>query len=114
MAVTAGSLEEFGVLEIVQTLVLGMKTAQIDVSPQGSQDVGTIYVWRGRVVHATTRTDVGADAFHEILSWTHGTWVIEADAYTEQRTIHDASIDAQILEVARRTDEDPEPDDEPE
>ena len=104
MPVTAGKLEDLGVIEIVQTLVLGQMTAQIDVSPEGSEEVGTIYVWKGRVVHSKTRRWVGSEAFHQIATWERGTYVIEKDAYTEQRTV-DESVDFLILESLRRLDE---------
>lgn len=99
----SGRIEDFGIVELVQTLYLGQKTARIDLA-QEAVSGGLLVFFGGRLVHAATPALVGEEAFFEIGSWTHGTFAITSgNGIPADRTIA-KSNDWLVLELLRRRD----------
>ena len=69
-----GRIEEFSLTDIIQILSLGLKTARIDVKHDATK--GTIYLFRGQLVHASVGNLRGPDAFLELMKWKKGIFCI--------------------------------------
>jgi response regulator RpfG family c-di-GMP phosphodiesterase len=71
----SGDLENLGLPDIVQTLVMGMKSACVTLSSAGR--TGKIWFDNGAARHAQADGKEGEQAFFEMVSWTTGEFVIE-------------------------------------
>lgn len=80
-----GQLENLGLPEIVQTLVIGMKTAVVALS-QGEES-GRIWFRDGAVVHAKYGELRGEPAFHAMARWKTGEFAIEHGIKSRHTTI---------------------------
>jgi HD-GYP domain-containing protein (c-di-GMP phosphodiesterase class II) len=69
-----GSLEDFGLDDIMQILSLGLKTAKVEVVSGVKK--GIIYTEAGRVVYTATGENVGIAAFSEMVGWSDGSFLI--------------------------------------
>lgn len=69
-----GSLEDFGLDDIIQILSLGLKTAKVEVVSGVKK--GIIYTEAGRVVYIATGESEGIDAFAEMVKWSDGSFLI--------------------------------------
>ena len=98
-----GSLENLGLPDIVQTLVIGMKTACISLSCAGRE--GQIWFENGAPRHAEVEDLKGEKAFYEMVRWTDGEFVIEHGVKTGRSSVnHDAMF--LLMEGLRLMDED--------
>lgn len=81
---THGQLSDMNLLDLLQALGPGRKTAKITVIPK-PPEVGclTLYLEQGRIVFAETENRTGADAVLEALRWVEGTWTLD------YATLHD-------------------------
>ncbi len=70
----AGEVEEFSIIDIMQILSMGIKTARVEVIKEKVK--GTIYLHHGKVAHASTRDLKGPEAFYEIVTWETGRFYI--------------------------------------
>ncbi len=98
----SGTLEDFGLTDIIQILNLGLKTAKVELALNGVG--GTIYLDRGRVTFTQCGELSGKDAFLEMARWKHGTFQIFHGKTSESANI---SMDTMhlLLETARVQDE---------
>jgi hypothetical protein len=97
-----GDLQNLGLDEIVQTLMLGMKTACITLRSGGNE--GRIWFDRGNVTHAETGDRKGEDAFYQMVAWNEGEFVIEHGVRSEDTSLtHDAMY--LLMEGLRLLDE---------
>jgi len=81
----AGELEHLGLPEIVQTLVIGMKTACVSLV---AGDVsGKIWFENGTPKHAVAGSLEGEPAFYEMLRWSTGEFVIEHGVRGKQASL---------------------------
>lgn len=98
----SGDLANMGVVELIQALELGNKTAIIRL--QYKTHEGVIYFKKGRIVHAEVGKLKGEKAFYLILNWTEGTFQIE---FTEHNVMETITISNQglLMEGLRRIDE---------
>ncbi len=98
-----GRLADFGLIELIQTLSLGMKTVKLELTHDRNGEA-SIYLDRGRIARASTGTRSGEEAFYEIATWEDGAFRI-----LNGQTNHDPNIgvsnDFLILESLRRIDE---------
>ncbi|MDA8078815.1 MAG: DUF4388 domain-containing protein [Nitrospiraceae bacterium] len=69
-----GSLEDFNLTDIIQILSLGLKTARVEITRD--EDKGTLYLLRGKIVHASVSSLRGPDAFFELIRWDKGNFFI--------------------------------------
>ena len=98
----SGTLEEMGILDILQILGAGGKTIAIHLSgPLGN---GRIFLTDGQIVHADTDHVQGPRAVYELVNWIAGTFTLRPPPPEVQRTIFESN-DALILEGLRQADE---------
>jgi response regulator RpfG family c-di-GMP phosphodiesterase len=99
----SGDLNELSLPDLVQTLVIGMKTARVSVTSNGH--AGSIWFEAGTPKHAETGDAEGDDAFYEMVRWRSGEFVIEHGVTVEKTSLqHDAMY--LLMEGLRLMDED--------
>ncbi len=98
-----GDLEDLGLPDLVQTLVIGMKTACISLDSRGRE--GHIWFENGAPRHAAAPGGLnGEDAFFEMLAWPDGEFNIEHGVKAKFISIEqDATF--LLMEGLRRLDE---------
>ena len=69
-----GTLEDFNLTDIIQILSLGLKTARVEITRDDVK--GTLYLLRGKIVHASASSLHGPDAFFELIRWDRGNFFI--------------------------------------
>ncbi|MBD3285545.1 response regulator [candidate division WOR-3 bacterium] len=92
--------------DLVQLYSFMGKTIMIEILNETDGEIGRIYFLRGQVIHAETPKASGKDAFYEIQSWDKGIFKTDSPVKDVIQTI-DESVDALLLEAARRLDENP-------
>jgi response regulator RpfG family c-di-GMP phosphodiesterase len=80
-----GDLHTLSLPDIIQTLVMGMKTACVTLNRDGL--TGSVWFENGAVRHAKTHDEVGEDAFLEMVRWTTGEFVIEHGIHSKEISI---------------------------
>lgn len=98
----SGSLEEMGLVEIVQVLWHGRKTGALRLSGPGGS--GEIHFVDGHVYQATCGELRGAPAFYALVGLKRGQFSLDPSHRAEERHI-DASPEALLLESMRLLDE---------
>jgi len=97
-----GDLEALSVVEIVQTLSLGGKTARLLVSSNARH--GEVWFDEGEMTHAAAGSLFGDLAVYAMIEWTSGRFFVEYGVTSEARSItQDATY--LVLEGLRRFDE---------
>ncbi len=81
-----GDLENLGLADIVQTLVVGLKTARVTLTSAKRQ--GQIWFENGAARHAEVGELKGERAFYDLVTWTSGEFVIEHGVRTREHTLH--------------------------
>lgn len=97
-----GQVHGISVVEVLQILDLGRKTAKLRVHHRSRE--GAIFVDDGRPVHATVGRATGKQAFREIVSWSGGGFALESGVRTTERTL-DETMGGLLLEIAQEIDE---------
>lgn len=100
---SGGSLAVLGVVELIQTLSLSMKTVKLELR-HDKQGGGALFLESGRIVHAVTDSKSGEEAFYQIATWADGSFQIHSNQTTKDKNIG-VSNDFLILEALRRIDE---------
>lgn len=99
----SGNLSQMGLVEIIQILGGGNKTAFLQV--KGNKGASAqLYMERGRIVSAFCGHKTGEEAFYEMMTWSEGSFSIIADRTAEQKNINNSN-DFLLLEAMRRMDE---------
>ncbi|HKQ61794.1 MAG TPA: HD domain-containing phosphohydrolase [Candidatus Polarisedimenticolaceae bacterium] len=99
----AGDLEQFHFTDLVQTLVIGMKTACLSLT--SGEHSGKIWFENGTARHAQTDGVEGEAAFYAMVRWNTGEFVIEHGVRSTQATLeHDPMF--LLMEGLRLMDED--------
>jgi len=80
-----GQLDHMSLPDIVQTLVIGMKTALVAI--EDGEVTGRIWFRDGAVVHAKCGELQGEAAFHAMARWKSGTFAIEHGIKSRRTTI---------------------------
>jgi response regulator RpfG family c-di-GMP phosphodiesterase len=80
-----GNLDDLGLADIVQTLVIGMKTACVTIESEGRK--GKIWFENGTPRHARVRGHDGEAAFFEMVSWRSGAFVIQHGVRCKKQTL---------------------------
>jgi response regulator RpfG family c-di-GMP phosphodiesterase len=97
-----GNLENMSLPDIVQMLIVGLKTACVTLSCAAGK--GRLWFDRGTLRHAEANADLGEPAFYEMLRWTEGSFVVEHGVRSPRETIdHDAMF--LLMEGLRLLDE---------
>lgn len=100
-----GDLQVSSVVELVQTLNLGGKTARVLL--RSSSGTGTIWFRDGAMTHATAGPLLGDVAVHAMIEWTTGRFLVEYGLTSESSSIAEGTTNL-LLDALRRVDA-PEP-----
>lgn len=98
----SGNVEDMSVAELLQTVQLGGKDAEIQI--ENNREVSRIWCVSGQVVDAQTGELGGAPAMYRLLSLERGRIHADFSPVQRARTIH-VSTQALLMEGARRFDE---------
>ncbi len=98
----SGRIEDFSLSDIVQILSLGLKSAKVEIV--GSRGKGILYFARGKVVHASSGSLRGPEAFFELMGWEEGSFLIRHGHSTDEVNV---TLDTMhlLLEAAKIIDE---------
>ena len=98
----AGDLRDLSLPDLVQTLVIGMKTAAISLTSDKLQ--GKVWFESGAPKHAVAGELEGEQAFYEMVRWQSGEFIIEHGIKAKRVTLdHDATF--LLMEALRLVDE---------
>lgn len=70
----AGNLEDLSLVDIIQVLNMGLKTAKVILVRE--KEKGIIYLMDGKIVNVSTGTLRGHEAFFELMGWDKGVFRI--------------------------------------
>lgn len=71
-----GRLQDMPLIDIVQFLNLGLKTAQVNLYRRQGSEEGTLFFTRGEVTAANMEAEQGERAFFQMLRWDEGKFKI--------------------------------------
>lgn len=80
-----GSLEEMSLMDLIQTLELGKKSAMIHLVQE--PDEGYLFVDQGEVVDAVLRDSTAEDALDNLMLWLHGYFELTMQPVQRERRI---------------------------
>lgn len=99
-----GNLKEMSLANLIQVNCQEMRSARLTLSHAGQE--GEVYFSDGQVVHATLGELAGESAAYEMLAWSDGTFVLDRDQPTSDKTIN-VKWNALLLEGMKRMAERP-------
>lgn len=99
-----GHLRDMNVAELIQHMCDEGKTARLQIEPAGDGEQASLFIEKGRLVHAQMGPSKGEEVAYAILGWQEGTFRVEPDVAPPERTI-ERSHTALLLEGMRRLDE---------
>ncbi len=99
-----GSLKRMGLIEIVQMLEYGKKTARLDVMPMGGAPRGQVHIKTGQVLYAEMGKLFGEPAFVELSQVSDGSFQIHYGQEPEDINISQPT-QFLLLEALRQVDE---------
>ena len=97
-----GDLAALSVVEIVQTLNLGGKTARVAL--RSSSGTGALWFQDGAMIHAATGSLFGEPAVFALVEWTTGRFLVEYGLTSDHRSIAGDTTQL-LLDALRRLDE---------
>ncbi|SPQ01406.1 hypothetical protein NBG4_530012 [Candidatus Sulfobium mesophilum] len=97
-----GKLADFDLHDIIQILNLGLKTAKVEITR--GEEKGTLYLSKGKLVHASLGSTMGREAFFELMRWKEGNFSIVHGQRTNNVNIKSDTMWL-VLEAARAMDE---------
>lgn len=101
---THGNLEHMNVIDLLQAVRPGDKTARISVTALGRQL--TMYLDKGRLLYAECDGHTGAKAVFEALTWDSGIWSVDhIDKSELPEPNNERSIDSILIEGCTYIDE---------
>ncbi|MBI5490563.1 MAG: DUF4388 domain-containing protein [Deltaproteobacteria bacterium] len=98
----SGSLDDIGLVDLIQTVDLSKKTGALHLTRSG--DHGVIYFQDGEVVDAEVGRHRGVAAVYRLLTWSEGFFDVDFRPVRRTRTIHLSSQEI-LMEGMRRLDE---------
>ncbi|MBI5498766.1 MAG: DUF4388 domain-containing protein [Deltaproteobacteria bacterium] len=98
----SGSLDDIGLVDLIQTVDLSKKTGALHLTRSG--DRGVIYFQDGEVVDAEVGRHRGVAAVYRLLTWSEGFFDVDFRPVRRTRTIHLSSQEI-LMEGMRRLDE---------
>lgn len=99
-----GNLKEMSLANLIQVNCQEMRSARLTLEHAGQ--AGEVYFSDGQVVHAVFGNAVGESAVYEMLAWADGTFVLDRDQHTLDKTIT-IKWNALLLEGMKRLAEQP-------
>lgn len=97
-----GTLDDFGIIELLQIPYHGKKTCHIVLNSERGKAV--LYYDRGQMVHAQFQDKTGEKVVEEIIDWDKGSFEIGYDMQPTERTIT-RDLHTLLLFVVKRRDE---------
>jgi hypothetical protein len=98
----AGSLEDMGVVDLLQTLDVSRKTGVLRVRSGKYQ--ATVYLQEGQLVDAEMGALSGEEAVYRILTWHFGEFEVEIKTVTRENVVN-KPLQTLLMEGMRRVDE---------
>jgi len=98
----SGSLEDFGLSDVLQLIHIGRRTGVLVVESDGQK--AEIFFQDGEAVHAVLGDITGEQAVYKVFNWSRGSFDFEAKIVPTPKTITFGSQNL-ILEATRRIDE---------
>jgi CheY-like chemotaxis protein/TolA-binding protein len=102
----AGSLNDMGVVDLIQTIEIGRKTGlahfESDTKPPRR---GVVYFRNGKVIDAELGAIKGEKAIYRLLLWNSGSFEIDFKSTLKHADAISLSIQALLMEGMRRVDE---------
>ncbi len=100
----AASFTAFSFLDLIQTLGHGLKSVRVELTGNGSEEA-TIYLERGRLVHAECGSLTGVEAVYRVISWEDdGAFAVHPETDFPPATIAQA-VESVLMEGCRLLDE---------
>lgn len=99
-----GNLRDMSLVDIAQVLDLGRKTAAVRVTGEAGEEIGSLFLERGTMVHATYGDEAGPSALSALLTLPEGRFEIVLGGEAPGRTL-EGSTQELLLEALRRADE---------
>jgi CheY-like chemotaxis protein len=102
----AGSLNDMGVVDLIQTIEIGRKTGVIHFSSSDKPPkTGSIYCRNGKVIDAKLGKLEGEKAVYRLLLWNNGSFEIDFQASLKHADRISLSSQGLLMEGMRRVDE---------
>lgn len=99
-----GNLNEMSLANLIQVNCQEMRSARLILTHH--EERGEVYFSDGQVVHAVAGADVGAEAIYRLLLWDSGTFSLETDVPSPDKSIHMAWSEL-LLEGMKRVGDKP-------
>lgn len=101
-----GRITNMSLIDILQAMGPGQKTAKIDVTSKDKNQKLEMYLEKGKIVYAEMGNLKGAEAVYEAISWLDGIWTIEPITVDKlPKSNNNLSNDAILMEGCRLLDE---------
>jgi hypothetical protein len=101
-----GRLSNMSLIDILQVMGAGQKTAKINVTARDKNQKMELYLDRGKIIYAMLGNIKGAEAVYEAMAWSDGAWNIEPLASKDlPKPNNNLSIESILLEGCRLLDE---------
>jgi DNA-binding response OmpR family regulator len=101
---THGTLNDMGVIELLQAMGSTSKTARISIS--GDSQQLTLFLKQGNIIYAECDTLLGPEAVYRAISWNTGVWSVDpVDESILPKPNNQLSNEALLLEGCRLMDE---------
>ncbi len=97
-----GTLDDFGIIELLQIPYHGKKTCNLVLTSERGQAI--LYYDRGQIVHAQFQDKTGEEVVEEIIDWDKGSFEIGQDVQPAERTIN-KDLHTLLLLVVKTRDE---------
>lgn len=101
-SVMQGKLEDFNIIDLIQSLEDGKKTASLKLKRNG--DVGQIFIKNGEICSAEYRKFKGLEAILNMIGWIRGDFYIEFTDQDFEKEIEHTNQDI-LMESVHRIDE---------
>ncbi len=80
-----GTLDDFNLIDIIQILSLGLKTAKVEITR--GRETGILFLLRGKIVYASAGSFRGPEAFFELIRWKRGFFYIMHGQATDEMNV---------------------------
>jgi DNA-binding response OmpR family regulator len=80
-----GDLQDFPLNWLLQVLNYDSRSAAVFII--GPDDKGAIYLDKGNIRHAQTKSLRGVDAYRRMASWKRGSFTVDPEARTQEQTV---------------------------
>ena len=101
-----GRLSDMSLIDLLQALGPGQKTAKVTVTPTSDETGLVVYLDQGLIVYAAIGDTVGPEAIYTAIGWNEGTWTVSSVAEGElPEPNNHLTNESLLMEGCRRLDE---------